>query len=366
MKIINKFASRSERERERESNLRTSSSLKKSFTLIELSIVLLILSLLVGSLLVGRQIVDRAKIQRIIFEIDYYEKAFHQFYDTYRYVPGTLPYKECIKHAEFRMPDFTFNGEGGNNDFCSCLSIKKVSNAKLLSSFNSILMDIKPQLAASGLIDAKFSEVFKLYNGLYWGGSNIYQCNNAKRDTSLTTVYSDSKPHPYSFQSSYSARTLIQFHAYNKPFIDANNLWSAFRKHSFNGSNTYITEKYAVEWDNAGFRNATLNHNLMAFVDAPTVFLNGGIRNADDTKKYGALSSKMSSELDAKIDDGRPGSGRVLAMKSAMAHVSATNDKSYIENCYDKDATEIDKAIYHSSTDLKYGCNIIKVMEDVK
>ena len=91
-----------ERERERESNLSFASSLKKSFTLIELSIVLLILSLLVGSLLVGRQIVDRAKIQRIIFEFDYYEKAFHQFYDTYRVVPGNLDYKTCIKHAEFQ------------------------------------------------------------------------------------------------------------------------------------------------------------------------------------------------------------------------------------------------------------------------
>ena len=317
-------------------------------------------------MLVGRQIVDRAKIQRIIFEFDYYEKAFHQFYDTYRYVPGALPYKECIKHAEFKMPDFTFNGEGGNNDFCSCLSIKKGSNAKLLSSSTSILMNIKPQLAASGLIDAKFSEVFKLYHSLYWGGPNIYQCNNAGRDTGLDSLYSDSKPHPYSFQSSFSGRALIQFNAYNKQFIDAHGLWSTFRKHSFNGSNTYFTESYAVEWDNAGFRNATLNHNLMAFIDAPTIFFDGKTRYANDTKKYGALNAKMAGELDAKIDDGRPGSGRLLAMKSAFAHVSATNDKSYIENCYDKDATEINKAIYHSSTDLKYGCNIIKVMEDVK
>ncbi|MBQ7536860.1 MAG: hypothetical protein IJT14_01925, partial [Rickettsiales bacterium] len=245
--------------------------------------------------------------------------------------------------------------------------IKKGSNAKLLSTSNAILMSIKPQLAASGLIDAKFSEVFKLYNNSYWGNSNnTYQCNIGDRETVLTSIYSDSKPHPYSFQSSYSARTLIQFNAYNKQFIDAHGLWSTFRKHSFNGSNTYFTEKYAVEWDSAGFRNATLNHNLMAFIDAPTIFFNGKTRYVNDTKKYGALSAKMAGELDAKVDDGRPGSGRVLAMKSAMAHVSATNDKSYIENCYDKDATEIDKAIYNSSTDLRYGCNIIKVMEDVK
>ncbi|MBR1428860.1 MAG: hypothetical protein IJ590_01250 [Rickettsiales bacterium] len=61
-----------------------------------------ILSLLVGSLLVGRQIVDRAKIQRIIFEFDYYEKAFHQFYDTYRVVPGNIDLKTCQKYADMR------------------------------------------------------------------------------------------------------------------------------------------------------------------------------------------------------------------------------------------------------------------------
>ena len=58
---ISQFNSRSERERESNLNFASSLIFKKSFTLIELSIVLLILSLLVGSLLVGRQIVDRAR-----------------------------------------------------------------------------------------------------------------------------------------------------------------------------------------------------------------------------------------------------------------------------------------------------------------
>ena len=101
MKLFINRSILAQRERERESSLSSLSSLKKSFTLIELSIVLLILSLLVGSLLVGRQIVDRAKIQRIIFEFDYYEKAFHQFYDTYRIIPGHMTQKVCKRYAVF-------------------------------------------------------------------------------------------------------------------------------------------------------------------------------------------------------------------------------------------------------------------------
>jgi len=282
-------------------------------------------------------------------------------------VPGALTQKECVKYSEFNRADLVVkaNSMGTSRTFCGCCALTQKYNSKLISPTTAELIVLKEQFAASNLLDIKVEDVLDFKNSKNWGGStDEVQC--AYKYGDLDSVFSDSKPHPYSFQSSFSNRTLIQFNAYNKQFIDSHNLWAKFRKHSFNGSNTYFTEKYAVEWDNAGFRNATLNHNLMAFVDAPTVFYNGKTRYVNDTKKYGALNAKMAGELDAKVDDGRPGSGRVLAMKSAMAHVSATNDKYYMENCYDKNATEINKAIYHSSNDLKYGCNIIKVMEDVK
>ena len=63
---------------------------KRSFTLVELSIVLLVLALLVGSLLVGRKIVDRTKVQRIMSEFEAYEKMFQIFHTTYQVVPGNI------------------------------------------------------------------------------------------------------------------------------------------------------------------------------------------------------------------------------------------------------------------------------------
>ena len=74
---------------------------KQSFTLVELSIVLLILSLLVGSLLVGRKIVDRAKLQRIMFEYDYYKKNIVLFQDTFEVLPGNVDVTTCKRYAEF-------------------------------------------------------------------------------------------------------------------------------------------------------------------------------------------------------------------------------------------------------------------------
>ena len=280
-------------------------------------------------------------------------------------MPGALTQKECVKYAEFRRPNLTIVGNNGSRDFCGCFALTQKYNSKLISPTTAELLPLKEQFTASNLLEISLEETLKLADLGNWGGTaGQYQCTY--RYGVLDGVYSDSKPHMYNFQSSFSARTLIQFNALNWQFIQSHNLWAKFRKHAFNGSNTYFTESYPVEWDNAQFKNAAMNHNLMGFVDAPTLFNNGRTRYADDTKKYGAFSAKIASQIDAKIDDGRPGSGRVLAMKSAMAHVSATTDNIYMENCYDKSALEVDKAIYHTHTDLKYGCNIIKVMEDVK
>ena len=85
---------------------------------------------------------------------------------------------------------------------------------------------------------------------------------------------------------------------------------------------------------------------------------------------YGGFSAKIASELDAKIDDGRPGTGKLLGLKGAFAFakkdgVKSTNDE-HMAVCYNKMANEVDKAIYHTTTDMKYGCNIFKVMEDLK
>ena len=77
--------------------------LRKGFTLVELSIVLLVLALLVSTLLVGRQIIDRAKVQQIVSELDYYTKNFQMFRDQYDFLPGALDEANCRKYPEFSM-----------------------------------------------------------------------------------------------------------------------------------------------------------------------------------------------------------------------------------------------------------------------
>ena len=147
-----------------------------------------------------------------------------------------------------------------------------------------------------------------------------------------------------------------------------------YKAYAFHGSNTYFNRKLPHEFDNAQFKKAIDLKNALEIIyyqteenrSHNTLNASQDVINSLQINGYGALSAKMASELDSKIDDGRPGTGKVLAMKSGDAHRVETSEAQHIAGCYDKTADKVDKAIYHTTTNLKYGCNIIKVMEDVK
>ena len=315
--------------------------------MIELSIVLLILSLLVGSLLVGRQIVDRAKIQRIIFEFDYYEKAFHQFYDTYRAVPGSLSYKECIKHAEFAGPacgrdDYACqNGNGtwtynyNHSQWCQQYTLDVAAGNKLISS-TWVGKWALYHLLASKLID-QTDPGFR---------PSIAVSMEEKNGDQSNAMFNGGWRGKF-FQTTFDKSVYLKFVAYHKR-----------NAISLGGLST----------------NAMLGENyfLNKIFDKNTIFMYGlifkqngnALTSATDTFTS-ALNSKLASELDAKIDDGRPTTGTLLAIKPSKAYneTDAERSKQY---CYDASGNDIEHAIYNTSTNTQYGCDLIKVMEDVK
>lgn len=61
------------------------------FTLVELSIVLIIIALLVAGVMAGRNLVTTAKLQTVTKEIREYDTAINQFKDKFKYYPGDLP-----------------------------------------------------------------------------------------------------------------------------------------------------------------------------------------------------------------------------------------------------------------------------------
>ena len=61
------------------------------FTLVELSIVLVIIGLIIGGVLVGRDLIDAAAIRAQISQIEKYQTAVNTFYGKFGYLPGDLP-----------------------------------------------------------------------------------------------------------------------------------------------------------------------------------------------------------------------------------------------------------------------------------
>lgn len=68
-----------------------SKNYKSGFTLIELSIVLVIIGLIVGGVLVGQDLISAARVRSQISQIEQYNIAVNTFKIKYGYLPGDIP-----------------------------------------------------------------------------------------------------------------------------------------------------------------------------------------------------------------------------------------------------------------------------------
>ena len=63
---------------------------QRAFTLVELSIVLVILGLLVGGILVGQDLIHGSSVKKQITQIEQYRTSMNSFRDKYHGIPGDL------------------------------------------------------------------------------------------------------------------------------------------------------------------------------------------------------------------------------------------------------------------------------------
>lgn len=83
---------------------------KNGFSLVELSIVLVVIGLLIGALVVGKEIVRNAELQALVAEFKEYEIAANNFKDKYAYWPGDFP------DADEVWSQVNSNGHVGNGN----------------------------------------------------------------------------------------------------------------------------------------------------------------------------------------------------------------------------------------------------------
>lgn len=82
----------------------------RGFTLIELSIVLVIIGLIAGGILVGRDLINAAAIRAQINQIDQYQHAVNSFRGKYGFLPGDIPDPDATRFG------FVQRGGAGQGD----------------------------------------------------------------------------------------------------------------------------------------------------------------------------------------------------------------------------------------------------------
>lgn len=142
---------------------------KQAFSLVELSIVLVILGLLVGGVLTGQSLIRAAELRSVTTEFQKYQAAVNSFRDKYFALPGDMTNATsfwgknnaaCPSHSGTAATNGTCNGNGDG----SILHITPVANA------TGEHLQFWKQLALSGMIEGAFTGTFSATAGTFEDG----------------------------------------------------------------------------------------------------------------------------------------------------------------------------------------------------
>lgn len=245
-------------------------STKSGFSLVELSIVLVILGLLVGGVLGGQALIRASELRSITLDRDKYISAIRTFKDKYHSLPGDMANATQIWGAAHATPATCINTVSVGNATCNGNGDGRVgdfSGSVCATVCNYETFRMWQQLAAAGMIE-----------GNYTG-------------TGVTAL-----------PATYYARV-----GYNIP---ASKVPSAGFLMFWVGS-----------FSNAGWYNSNYN-NL--FVYGAVLF---------DNWTYGPIITTQEAwSIDNKSDDGRPSSGNIMSFKPGSGDNAncATSDTASI------------------------------------
>ncbi len=133
--------------------------MNRGFSLLELSVVLVIIGLLAGGVTVGRSLVASAELRAVYAEYDAYMTAIQSFRNKYRALPGDLrnaidywgaqhaDHATCIVTASTSQATCNGNGDG------------EVGDGSSLGTENSERFRAWQHLANAGLVSGTFSGV---------------------------------------------------------------------------------------------------------------------------------------------------------------------------------------------------------------
>ncbi len=125
--------------------------LGKGFTLIEMSIALVVIGLLVGGILAGQDLMNAAAIRAQISQIEKYQTAVRTFQLKYGYLPGDIPDPQASSFGF--MPRGALDGQGDGNGFLASNCANTAGSTSGLQNGCGETAVFWVDLSLAGLID---------------------------------------------------------------------------------------------------------------------------------------------------------------------------------------------------------------------
>lgn len=88
---------------------------KAGFTLLELSIVLVIIGLIIGGILVGQDLIRAAEVRSTVAQVEKYNSAVNTFRTKFNNIPGDITQEMALNFALFQLTSATITGQGDGN-----------------------------------------------------------------------------------------------------------------------------------------------------------------------------------------------------------------------------------------------------------
>lgn len=209
----------------------------KGFTLVELSVVLVIIGLLVAASFTGISLIRSAELREVIGEYDRYTKAIREFQDKYQALPGDMSNAETIWGSDATCPNTT------TNTVAKIATCNGNGNGRIGASSTAGVLDTTysyewfrawQQLSNAGLIDTKFTGVKEsATDGDAGIGLNVPQSKlNVKSGWTLyhflltatdTNLWGDNYGHVFAFGGNTTSVT-------NSPVLSPENAYAIEQK----------------------------------------------------------------------------------------------------------------------------------------
>jgi prepilin-type N-terminal cleavage/methylation domain-containing protein len=150
------------------------SSARTGFSLVELSIVLVILGLLTGGILTGQNLIRAAELRSVVSDFQRYQTALHTFQSKYFALPGDITNATAFWGA-------ADGGDGAGSDcFTAVVTDQTTCNGNGDGFINSPAGGVVPWILGERFMAWKHMANAGLIEGTYTGRTNSTTYENAK------------------------------------------------------------------------------------------------------------------------------------------------------------------------------------------